>query len=62
MGMIARRPIRTENRTVPLKRFERVLGALEDLYEMVCKNPAPAIKADERFVKAGVVLGENGRR
>jgi hypothetical protein len=38
------------------EKLAKVLPALEGLYAMVAQNPA--IKADDRFVTAGVVLGE----
>lgn len=38
--------------------LKKALDALEGLFKMVEDNPAPAIKADERFVTAGVALGE----
>lgn len=38
--------------------LKKALDALEGLFKMVGEHSSSAIKADERFVTAGVVLGE----
>ena len=40
------------------EKLAKAIDALNDLFDMVGKYPSPAIKADERFLKAGAVLGE----